>query len=285
MPRLIDELADACRRLGRRLPAEPRVFYGGFADLCWEPAPELYDGDTEPDPAVEVVTGQRWVVMHRIHGQIRYFAGARPNVATLFSPAELGIFPSPDDAAELTAAYLEGAELDDIPAARRLPDWALQARRRENPWPPIDPAQWQRVAATRGRVAAVDDVDQGRAVFVLQYLAPGQKAIDPPPRTTHGTAITEPGALPGAAEPIGLPLPRCALLHEDGDRYPAVAIQAERSPKSTYVGLRFIRGGYIVRPLDRVELVDAPTARFFHEYAQALARAARGHPRTSPPPA
>ncbi|HEU4559680.1 MAG TPA: hypothetical protein VFS20_17640, partial [Longimicrobium sp.] len=58
-------------------------------------------------------------------------------------------------------------------------------------------------------------------------------------------------------------------------RYPAVAIQAERSPRSTRVGLRFIRGDWIVRSLEDVEFLDGPTEAFFDEYAQALEERAR----------
>lgn len=275
--RMLDEFVAAYERRGKTLPVAPDVCCG-FADLCWQPYPwdtAEMDAFERDEPAFVIRTGLHQLAFHRVYGEIRYFAGPGAHVAKLFSPSEIGLLDSVHDAARFAAAFLEGVDFDHIAVPRRLPGWAIERRRGwVNPWPPIDPAQWQSVPCTTGRLATADDVAGGRALFQLHCIGPDDSAGDDRYRPQHGMAIIEPGDRPGGASPIDIPLPRCVLLHEDDVAYPAVAIQAERSPRGTNVGIRFIRGDRLVRPLESLELLDGPTDAFFDEYQQALARAA-----------
>jgi hypothetical protein len=273
--RMVDEFVAAYQRLGKTLPAAPEIC-GGFADLCWDPYPSADWEEIEVgDPAFVIQTDLLQLAFHRIRGEIRYMAAPAARAHTLFAAVEMGLIGSVGDAAEFAAGFLEGADFDHIAVPRRLPDWAVERRRGwVNPWPPIDPAQWQSVPCTTGRLATPDDTAEGRALFLLHCIGPD----DPPGhdryRPQHGMSIIEPGDRPGGASPIDIALPRCVLLHEDDVAYPAVAIQAERSPRGTHVGIRFIRGDWLVRPLESLELLDGPTDAFFDEYRQGLARAA-----------
>lgn len=282
---LVDELVAAYERRGKRLPVEPSIC-GGFADLCWQPYPvdfEEMETLERGDPAFVFRTELLQLAFHRVHGEIRYFAGPSGTAGTLFSPSELGMFGSVDDAAEFATLFLDGVELDDIDVPRRQPEWATEGRRRHAAlWPPIDPATWQSIPCITGRVATEDDMEARRALFVLNYTGPDGPSVGLTRYSAFGKTINEPGSEQGTVTPIDIPLPRCALLHEDaGERYPAIAVQAEQSPRSKNVGLRFIRGGWIVRPLEKVEFLDGPTEAFFDEYARALERAARKRPRGS----
>ena len=65
-------------------------------------------------------------------------------------------------------------------------------------------ANWHETPCVRGRVATEDDAKAGSAVFHLD-LSEGQES-----------------------HPIDLDLPRCAILHEDGeDDLPVIVVQAE----------------------------------------------------------
>ncbi len=277
---LVDELVAAYERRGKKLPVEPSIC-GGFADLCWEPYPHHDLGEMErferEEPAFVFRTDLYQLAFHRVYGEIRFFAGPGPYVGTLFTPTELGMFDSVEDAARFATLFLEGVELDEIDVPRREPGWAIEGRRRyEALWPPIDPSTWQSIPCTTGRVATEDDVGQQRALFVLDYTGTDAKPTGITYVSQYGQMIHEPGDQPGTVTPIDIPLPRCALLHEDeNERHPAIAIQAERSPSSTRVGLRLIRGGWLVRPMKQVEFLDGPTEAFFDEYERALARAAK----------
>lgn len=273
--RMVDEFLAAYERLGKALPAAPEIC-GGFADLCWDPYPIDDLEETErADPAFVIETDLLQLAFHRVGGEIRYMAAPAARAYTRFAPVEMGLIGSVDDAAKFAAGFLEGVDFDHIAVPRRLPDWAIERRRRwVNRWPPIDPAQWQSVPCTTGRLATADDTVAGRALFLLHCIGPDDSAGDDRFRPQHGMSIILPGDRPGGAEPIDIALPRCVLLHEDDVAYPAVAVQAERSPHDTHVGIRFIRGDWLVRPLEALELLDGPTDAFFDEYRQALARAA-----------
>ncbi|HEU4559679.1 MAG TPA: hypothetical protein VFS20_17635 [Longimicrobium sp.] len=277
---LVEEFVAAYERRGKKLPVEPSVC-GGFADLCWEPYPhhpfEEMERFEREEPAFVFRTDRHQLAFHRVYGEIRYFAGPGPCVGTLFTPTELGMFDSVEDAAKFATLFLNGVELDEIDVPRRAPEWAIESRRRHAAlWPPIDPATWQSIPCLTGRVATADDLEERRALFVLNYTGPDGPSVGLSRYSQHGVTINEPGDEPGTTTSIDIPLPRCALLHEASDeRYPAIAVQAERSPSSARVGLRFIRGGWIVRPLEKVEFLDNPTQEFFDEYARALERAAR----------
>jgi hypothetical protein len=282
---LVDEFVAAYERRGTKLPVEPFIC-GGFADLCWEPYPhhpfEEMERFEREEPAFVFRTGQYQLAFHRVYGEIRYYAGPGPYVGTLFTPTELGMFGSVEDAAEFATLFLGGVELDEIDVPRRQPEWAIEGGRRHAAlWPPIDPATWQSIPCITGRVATEDDVEERHALFVLNYTGPDGPSVGLTHYSAYGKTISEPGEEPGTVTPIDVPLPRCALLHEDEDEhYPAIAVQAEQSPRSKRVGLRFIRGGWIVRPLEKVEFLDGPTQAFFDDYARALERAARRAPST-----
>lgn len=276
MPLLLDEFVGAFERLGRTVPAEPEICHE-FGDLLWDvEAPWIDDPELARDPAFELKTELRWLVMHRIRGEVRYYAAPRPHVATLFSTSEYGIFPSAEDAARFAAAYLgDGTDFDGIDVPRRAPEWLVESRRREEPWPPVDPAGWKALPCTSSRLATREDVRQRRALFVLHCLPAGHPAPAPDETARGGMSIITFREPPETPEPIGIPLPRCALLREDDDGYPVIAFQAERTDSSTYVAIRFIRGSAITRPLERLEFLDGPTERFHEEYREATLRERR----------
>lgn len=275
-PRLVDEFIAAYERLGRQLPAELSVC-GVFGDICWEPYPgEEIDRIMREEPAFDILTDLYHLAFQRVYGEIRYYAGPNARRSMLFSPSEMGMFDSVEDAAKFATLFLDGVEFEKIDIPRREPEWMIESQRRyEERWPPIDPATWQSVPCVTGRVATEDDLEARRALFVLDYTPDGA-STGLTRFVEHGLIISESGDEPGTATPTDIPLPRCALLHEDENEcYPAIAIQAERSPRSTRVGLRFIRGGRIVRSLKDVEFLDGPTEEFFAEYARALDKAAK----------
>src|SRR5262245_25848642 len=75
---------------------------------------------------------------------------------------------------------------------------------REDLWGPIAMANWRDTPCIRGRTATEDDANAGRAVFYLN-LSNGQES-----------------------RPVDLDLPRCAILHEEGEGdLPVIVIQAE----------------------------------------------------------
>ena len=276
MPLLLDELVGAFERLGRTVPAEPEICYE-FADLFWDrDAPWPDESEIARDPAFELRTERRWLVLHRIRGEVRYYAAPRAHLARLFSTSELGIFPSAEDAARFAAAYLgDGTDFDGIDVPRREPEWLVESRRREDPWPPFDPAGWKALPCTSGRLATREDVDQRRALFVLRCLPVGHPLPEPEETSGHGMSIISFRDPPETPEPIGIPLPRCALLREGDEAHPVIAFQAERTDSGTYVAIRFIRGTAITRPLERLELLDGPTERFHAEYREATSRGRR----------
>jgi len=105
-------------------------------------------------------------------------------------------------------------------------------------WGKIDVENWQQTPCLRGRVAAEQDVKDGRAVFYL-----------------------------GNADEIGavhvdIGLPHCAIIHARGADVPAVVIQSERAQNKHYVGYRPLSGGNGLCVLSEIELLAEPDADF-----------------------
>jgi hypothetical protein len=94
----------------------------------------------------------------------------------------------------------------------------------------------------RGRVATEDDANGGRAVFYIN-LSEGQES-----------------------RPVDLDLPRCAILHEEGeDDIPVIVIQAEEGNNGTVqllAGYRPLTGGSGICMLNQLELLPEPDHRF-----------------------
>ncbi len=63
------------------------------------------------------------------------------------------------------------------------------------------------------------------------------------------------------AKPIGMHLPCCAILKEEGES-PVVLIQAEEAGAKKYVGYRSLGGGNGICALEELELLSGPDARF-----------------------
>jgi hypothetical protein len=104
-------------------------------------------------------------------------------------------------------------------------------------WGPIDMKSWKATPCVSGRLATEQDVKGGRATFYIEG-----------DRTT--------------LKPIALLLPACAILREEKKETPVIVIQAEETPKSKTVGVRFLEGGNGVCMLEELELLAAPDARF-----------------------
>lgn len=88
-----------------------------FADLWWNPDDF---GSTFADPAVEFSTEQRRVVLARIGGELRYYAGE----LDIYDPAyryEMGIFATLEEALAFAEQFLRsGQSLDEIAALRQV---------------------------------------------------------------------------------------------------------------------------------------------------------------------
>jgi hypothetical protein len=100
---------------------------------------------------------------------------------------------------------------------------------------PIDIKRWRATPAIEGRAATELDVTAGRAVF----------AID--------------------GEPVGIDLPSCAIVREEGvgEPTPVIVIQAERlDDGSVVVGFRLLDGGAGIADFEDVEFLGEPDERF-----------------------
>jgi len=113
---------------------------------------------------------------------------------------------------------------------------------REGAWGPIAMANWRETPCIQRRVATEDDVNAGRAVFYLD-LSEGQ-----------------------ASDPVDIDLPRCAILHEEGEGdLPVIVIQAEEGNNGTVqliAGYRSLTGGNGICMLYQLELLPEPDHRF-----------------------
>ena len=104
-------------------------------------------------------------------------------------------------------------------------------------WGPIDMRSWKATPCVFGRLATEQDVKEGRATFYID----GDRAT---------------------LKPITLSLPACAVLREEKKETPVIVIQAEETPKSKTVGVRFLGGGNGVCTLEELEILPAPDERF-----------------------
>ena len=111
----------------------------------------------------------------------------------------------------------------------------------EEVWRPIDVDQWMHILVTTDRVADIDDIKAGRAVFQLR----DPKEI--------------------GAEPISMALPCCAILKEGKSEKPVIIIQAEKAGDKTYIGFRDLRGGNGICSIAEVELLSKPDLRFYQK--------------------
>jgi hypothetical protein len=109
-------------------------------------------------------------------------------------------------------------------------------------WGPIAMENWRETPCIQGRVATEDDANAGRAVFYLD-LSEGQES-----------------------HPVDLDLPRCAVLHEEGeDDLPVIVIQAEEGNNGSVqliAGYRPLTGGSGICMLNQLELLPQPDHRF-----------------------
>jgi hypothetical protein len=112
----------------------------------------------------------------------------------------------------------------------------------EELWGPIATANWRETPCIRGRVATEDDANAGRAVFFIN-LSGGQES-----------------------HPVDLDLPRCAILHEEGEGdLPVIVIQAEEGNNGTVqliAGFRPLAGGSGLCMVYQLELLPEPDHRF-----------------------
>ena len=106
-------------------------------------------------------------------------------------------------------------------------------------WGPPDMSQWEAVPAISGRLASELDVKEGRAIFCLENSKDGR------------------------AQPMPLPLPRCAILKKEDGWMPIVIVQAERTDDKSYIGYRDLTGGNGVCTIEDVVILPGPDARFF----------------------
>jgi hypothetical protein len=103
-------------------------------------------------------------------------------------------------------------------------------------WGRIQSDNWRDTPCTLGRIASKGDVQRGRAVFYVD----------------------------GPSQAADVPLPCCALVHEEGARViPVILIQAEsRDDGKVLVGYRPLSGGNGICMLDEVDLLDGPDEMF-----------------------
>jgi len=104
-------------------------------------------------------------------------------------------------------------------------------------WGPIDMNHWKATPCVSGRLATERDVKEGRAVFYIE-----------------GDETT--------LKPMALSLPTCAILREEKKETPVIVIQAEETPKSKTMGVRFLGGGNGVCTLEDLEILASPDTRF-----------------------
>ena len=111
------------------------------------------------------------------------------------------------------------------------------AEQPSNLWGQIQLEAWRDTPCMRGRVANEDDVRDGRTVFYVE----------------------------GPSQAADLPLPRCALLHDEerGTPLPVILIQAEsRSDGEILFGYRALNGGNGICVSGEVDLLDGPDETF-----------------------
>ena len=106
-------------------------------------------------------------------------------------------------------------------------------------WGAIEVSDWAAVPVIRNRLATEADVRAGRAVFCLQDASPPE------------------------AEPLAIPLPALAVIHDGESQLDevVVAIQAERDVEKRLVGYRFVSGGNGICTLEELRWISDQEAR------------------------
>ncbi|HWZ94937.1 MAG TPA: hypothetical protein VNW30_07065 [Opitutaceae bacterium] len=106
-------------------------------------------------------------------------------------------------------------------------------------WGPVDMKHWKTTPCVSGRLATEQDVREERATF---YLSGDRSEL----------------------KPILIPLPACAIHHEEKEKRatPVILIQAEETPKIKTVGFRYLGGGNGVCTLAELEILKEPDGRF-----------------------
>jgi hypothetical protein len=98
-------------------------------------------------------------------------------------------------------------------------------------WGPIEKEHWDKILFIKGRIATIDDVKSGCAVFYIENAEP------------HF--------------PLDILLPSLAnqVEEETGSKKQAVVVQAENVAKDKIIGLRYFEGGNAVCHLHEIEFV------------------------------
>lgn len=126
MALLSEVLASTASEMGVTLPRVEVI--GLFGDLLqWD----RREGDTfalMADPALQYTTEARYVALHAILGEIRYFAAPCNGGVEDGGPREWGTLATPADAVHLIARYLAGDPLESIAAERRPPPFRSSVR-------------------------------------------------------------------------------------------------------------------------------------------------------------
>jgi hypothetical protein len=106
-------------------------------------------------------------------------------------------------------------------------------------WGPIDMQKWKVTPCVSGRLAAEQDVKEGRAVF---YISGDRNEL----------------------RPIKISLPACAIWHDSKSNKdtPVVLIQAEETPTVKAIGFRFLSGGNGACTLEELKILQGPDERF-----------------------
>jgi hypothetical protein len=97
--------------------------------------------------------------------------------------------------------------------------------------------EWKKTPHVFGRLSTEDDVRAGKAVF---YVADD------------------------SATALQLPLPACAIHHDiaSQEATPVVVIQAEKTLRGEFAGIRYLPGGNGICTLAELEILTKPDERF-----------------------
>ena len=117
MTTLLESLREEPEAVGRLTRVAGQRSCPDFGDLWWDP--EDF-GATFDDPAILFATAERKVVLARLRGELRYYAGD----ADIYAPEyeyEIGTFPAVKDALAFAERYLtSGSRLADLADRREV---------------------------------------------------------------------------------------------------------------------------------------------------------------------
>lgn len=138
MALLSEVLTDTAAAMGVELPPVEVILM--FLDLIGWDRREPRGLDLQDDPALQYKSDARYVAVHAILGEIRYFAAPRhahdmpPGLTRPTGdseedgPREWGVLATPADAVHLIVRYLAGNPLESIAAERRPPPFRTSVR-------------------------------------------------------------------------------------------------------------------------------------------------------------